>query len=496
MSRSHVARAAMPALGTWAVTAVLGGLFPSVALAQTAAVSAPAGSVAPAASPATSAAAPPAPATSAAAPGPVPVAPATIAIAGPGATKPITVADAVAVALAHNPDALTSAVEVQSAEASRANSGGQLGPKLHVDGALSEWNSPFNLAFGTLGSFAVRDQFTWTASFTLSQPITGLLWLLDQYKVAKIGVDVAAIQREAARRNVALAVIQAYYRLLARSRLSAVADASVTQLEAQQRQAQSQFDNGVIGKNDLLRAGLALATAKQRAIETRGQIVIAKAQLAQAMGVSPDQPLEAEPFTGSEPSSPEPDLASAEAHALSQRVEVRELDRRIEQGEAGVSAAKAKLAPQISAVANYTHFTGSAFQQNDASYVGLVGSWDIWDWGTTWSGVTAADAQLSKARIARTKLEDQIRVEARQAFVNAQTSRDALGVARVAVTQGEENYRIVTKKFEANAATSFDMVDAESLLTQARAQVESALYDYLLARAALESATGAPLPGM
>jgi outer membrane protein len=409
--------------------------------------------------------------------------------------KPITVADAVTVALAHNPDALTSAVDVQSADASRANIGGQLGPKLHFDGALTSWNSAFYLSFGG-ENFEVRKRNTGTASFTLSQPITGLFTLFDQYKVAKIGVDVAAIQREAARRNVALTVIQAYYGLLARTRLSAVADASVTQLEAQQKQAQSQFDNGVIGKNDLLRAGLALATAKQRAIETRGQIVIAKAQLAQAMGVSPDSPLQAEPFSGAEPAAPEPDIASAEAHALAQRVEVRELDRRIEQGEAGVSAAKAKLAPQISAVANYTHFGGSAFQQADASYIGLVGSWDIWDWGTTWSGVNAADAELAKARIARTKLEDQIRVEARQAFVNTQTARDALGVARAAVTQAEENYRIVTKKFDANAATSFDMVDAESLLTQVRAQVESAQYDYLLARAALESATGAALPGM
>ncbi|HSY24872.1 MAG TPA: TolC family protein [Polyangiaceae bacterium] len=475
MSRSHVARAAMPALGTWAVTAVLGGLFPSVALAQTAA-------------PGTSAAAP-------GAPGPVPVAPATTAASGADSTRRIGVADAVGIALAHNPDALSSAVDLQSAEASRGNIGGQLGPKLHVDGALTAWNSAFYLSFGG-ENFEVRKRNTVSASFTLSQPITGLLPIYEEYKVAKLGVDVAAIQREAARRNVALAVIQAYYGLLARARLSAVADASVTQLEAQQKQAQSQFDNGVIGKNDLLRAGLALATAKQRAIETRGQIVIARSQLTQAMGVSPDEPLEVEPFSGSEPSSPERDLASAEAHALSQRVEVRALDLRIEQGEASVSAAKAKLAPQISAVANYTHFGGSAFQQADASYVGLVGSWDIWDWGTTWSGVTAADAQLSNARIARTKLEDQIRVEARQAFVNAQTSRDALGVARAAVTQGEENYRIVTKKFEANAATSFDMVDAESLLTQARAQVESALYDYLLARAALESATGAPLPGM
>jgi outer membrane protein TolC len=125
----------------------------------------------------------------------------------------------------------------------------------------------------------------------------------------------------------------------------------------------------------------------------------------------------------------------------------------------------------------------------------VFASWDVWDWGTTGGGVDTASAKLDEARIARKKVEDQVRSEAREAFVNAETAREALGVARTAVEQAEENYRIVSKKFEANAATSFDVVDAESLLTQARGQVETGLYDYLIARAALERATGTPLPG-
>ena len=65
----------------------------------------------------------------------------------------------------------------------------------------------------------------------------------------------------------------------------------------------------------------------------------------------------------------------------------------------------------------------------------------------------------------------------------------------MAVSQAEENYRIVTKEFENNAATSFNVVDAEALLTQARGQVETARYDYLIARAALDRATGKLVDG-
>lgn len=408
--------------------------------------------------------------------------------------RPTSLADAISVALRQNPDALTSESQVRGAEADRAVVNGTYFPKVHVDANVTQWNSPFNINFGGL-AFEVRDAFTWTAGVTVTQPLTQLWTIYDQYKVQDLGVDVATIKRLVTRREVAFQVAQAYYRLLEAQRLTEVAHTSVTQLEAQQREAQSLFDNGVIGKNDLLRAGLALATARQREIQMRGTVVLGRGQLATIMGEPPGTEIEPEPFTGEPPGNDEPNVAAAETRAVAQRLEVRALDLGIDQADHGVAAAKKKLVPQVSAAGNYTHFEGSQFQQENAAYVGLFASWDVWDWGTTTSGISSANAKLDQARIARKKLDDQVRLEARQAFVNAETAREALGVARTAVSQAEENFRIVTKKFEAAAATSFDVVDAEALLTQARGQVETGLYDLLIARAALSRATGTALPG-
>jgi outer membrane protein len=409
-------------------------------------------------------------------------------------TRRTSIADAVAVALRQNPDALTSESQVHGAEADRSGVGGGFYPRLHVDANATQWNSPFNILFGPQ-AFTVREAFTWTASVSVIQPLTPLWSIYDQYKVQDLGVNVAEIKRQVTRREVAFQVVQAYYRLLEAQRLAEVAQTSVTQLVAQQREAQSLFDNGVVGKNDLLRAGLALATARQREIQMRGTVVLGRGQLATLMGEPPGREIEPEPFSGEPPGLDEPSIQSAEARAAAQRLEVRELDDGIAQADHGVAAAKKKLIPQVNAIGNYTHFEGSQFQQADAAYVGVFASWDVWDWGTTTSGISSANARLDEARIARKKLEDQVRLEARQAFVNAETAREALGVARTAVSQAEENFRIVTKKFEAAAATSFDVVDAEALLTQARGQVETGLYDLLIARAALARATGTALPG-
>jgi outer membrane protein len=426
---------------------------------------------------------------SSAARGQVPAAP------GTGATRATSLAEAVALALRESPDALNSASQVHGAEADRAGVRGGFFPRLHVDANATQWNSPFTIALGPGENFTVRNAFTWTASVSVIQPLTPLWGIYDQYKVQDLGVDVAQIQRGVTRREIAFQVAQAYYRLLENQRLAEVARTSVTQLEAQQREAQSLFDNGVIGKNDLLRAALALASAKQREIQMRGAVVLARGQLATIMGQPPGTELEAEPFTGEPPALDEPSVAAAEERAAAQRLEVRALDVRIEQADHSLAAAKKKLIPQINAIGNYTHFEGSQFQQTDAAYVGLFATWDVWDWGTTTSGIGSASAQLDQARIARKKLDDQVRLEAREAFVNADTAREGLGVARTAVSQAEENFRIVTRKFEAAAATSFDVVDAEALVTQARGQVETALYDLLIARAALARATGTPLPG-
>ena len=225
---------------------------------------------------------------------------------------------------------------------------------------------------------------------------------------------------------------ESYLRLLEASRLVEVATTSVTQLEAQQRQARSLLANGVIGKNDTLRADLALAGARQRLIQSKGQVVLARGRLSSAMGLASGVEIDAAPIAGEPPPSDEPSVASAEAHAVASRLELREISRRIEQEKLRVGVAKLRRLPQVNLVGNYTHAEGSAFAQKDAAYVGGTLTWDVWDWGTTSAGVREADVKRQQAELAQRKLGDEVRLEARQAFVEAASAREALDVARAA----------------------------------------------------------------
>ena len=332
----------------------------------------------------------------------------------------------------------------------------------------------------------------WNVTASITQPITALFAIYDAYKVRDLGVDIAAVRREATRRETAFHTIESYYRLLQAERLSEVALASVDELGAQLRQANSFHTNGLVSQDDVLRAELAVANARQLFIQARARVTIERAHLAVLMGMHPDSAIDAQPLSldrvpGREGFS----LEQAEQIAEAQRVELREVEKRIEQASHDKRLAYLRLAPQVNVVGAYIHNEGSLFSQINSGYVGGVASWDVWDWGTTTSGISEAKARAHQALLARSKIDDQIRVEVRQAFVEVGTASEAMDVAKASVASAEENFRLVKKRYEANAATSFDVVDAEGLLTQARGQMQTALYDFAIARAALRSAMGA-----
>jgi outer membrane protein TolC len=418
------------------------------------------------------------------------------------AAEPMTLAKCIDVALQGNPDITSANLEVEATTAQSKSARGAFGPRLHLDAGIQRWDKPLPFNLGSLNSLLppsatfpnIRDQWTWSVGATLAQPITSL-WTIDEgYVLRQMGVDVAEIQRKSARRDVAFQVTEAYYRLLQAMRMAEVAQKSVENIDAQVKRAQSFFRAGTVGRNDVLRAELGLAAAKQRLIQTNGGVVLARGQLARLMGLPPDSPIDPADKITEAPAGPLIPASQAENRAVADRLEIKEIAKRIDQAEAGVSLAKSKMLPQVNAVANYTHTVGSQFSPTNAWFIGGTASWDIWEGGGTYYGIDESKARMAQALSARRKAEDGIRLETRSAHVNATTAAQALTVAREAVEQAEENFRIEQKRYESGDNTSFDVLDAENQLTTARGQLQAATYDSLIAQSNLARAIGQQNP--
>jgi outer membrane protein TolC len=419
------------------------------------------------------------------------------------AAEPMTLAKCIDVALHGNPDITSANLEVEATTAQSKSARGGFGPRLHLDAGIQRWDKalPFNL--GSLNSLLppsatfpnIRDQWTWSVGATLAQPLTSLWTIKEGYVLRQMGVDVAEIQRKSARRDVAFQVTEAYYRVLQAMRMADVAQKSVENIDAQVKRAQSFYRAGTVGRNDLLRAELGLAAAKQRLIQANGGVVLARGQLARLMGLPPDSPIDPADKTTEVAVGPLIPASEAENRAVADRLEIKEVAKRIDQTEAGVSLAKSKMLPQVNAVANYTHTVGSQFNPTNAWFIGGTASWDFWEGGGTYYGIDESKARLAQALSARRKAEDMIRLETRSAHVSATTADQALHVARDAVEQAEENFRIEQKRYESGDNTSFDVLDAENQLTTARGQLQAATYDSLIAQSNLARAMGQQSPG-
>jgi outer membrane protein len=412
---------------------------------------------------------------------------------GPQEPRRMRLDECVDLALRNNVEVQSAAEDVSASEAQRSGSRGQIGPRIRVDGYAHYWDSPYNIPFGA-AAFPVRDQFEWNATVSATQPITGLFAIFDAYKIRNLGVDIANIRREVARRDTAYRVVESYYHLVQGERLVEVAATSVEQLQAQLKQSNSFHNNGVVSQDDVLRAQLAVANAQQRLIQMRSRVSLEQARLAVLIG-QPDASVDAQPVALGPDEQPQRDavtLDQAQKTAESQRIELVEVDKRLEQADKEVKVAYLKLAPQVSVVGAYIHNEGSQFVQTNSAYIGAQATWDVWDWGTTTSGIGEAKARARQAALGRTRISDQIRLEVRRAYLELTAASEAMVVAHASVASAEENFRLVKKRYDASAATSFDVIDAEALLTQSRGQMQTALYDQLVARAALRRAMGTP----
>jgi outer membrane protein len=455
----------------------------------------------------------------------------------------MTLDQCVSIALKESPDTVSADYAVEAASAKKRSALGGYSPRLKLDAGVQRWdrslamplfgmlpmycdncqwkpvtdtsgnplpqldkngqvvtNADGSIAYRKLiqeDSLTLRPQWTWSVGVTLAQPIGALWTIREANTLAELGVDVAEIRRRTARRDVVYQVTEAYYRLLQAKRMADIAEKSVEQVAAQVKRAHAFYEQGAVARNDVLRAELGLAAAQQRLIQAKGGVTLARGRLATMMGRAPDS--EIDPVASNDEPGVEPPplpAGQAEQTAVDQRLELKEIAAHIDQATAGVRMSKSRMLPQVNAVANYTRQTSSLLGLPKSWFIGATASWDIWEGGSTYYGISESKAQLAQALEARRKTEDMIRLDVRSAHVGVTTASEALEVSRRAVEQAEENFRIEQKRYESTSNTSFDVLDAETQLTTARGQHQAAIYDYLIAKSNLARAMGEKHPAM
>lgn len=405
--------------------------------------------------------------------------------------KVCTLAECVRDALAHGPELKGKEAAIDAAQATKDGARGNYGPKLIVDGGVQIWNDDItaNFDIGVPGfeipPFVVREQVTWQVNVTLAQPLSGLWQIYEANQLAQLGVDVAQLERDAARSQRALQVTEAWLSTVLAQDLVAVRQSSLDARSSDRERAGALVKAGVIVEADLLRADLGVTQAKQALALARRQSSLAQARLNQLVGhvVSP-----AVSQAGGRADVVA--LEAAKKAALEQRIELKQVRTRVVQARTAVDLAWSKMAPTVNLVAQAQFARASAFGDDVAGFVGVTFDWTVWEWGATKYGVDEARAHVREAEAGLQQLEEGIALEVEAAWVEHASSLDQAVLAAEAVKVAEENYSLVRKRFDNKAATSFDLVQAETELTKARSDEKMAQVSGLIARARLARAMG------
>jgi outer membrane protein len=345
---------------------------------------------------------------------------------------------------------------------------------------------PGNMTTGT------KDNYNWNVE--ARQPLFAGGGILANYEGSRLAADIARLEEAVTVQDLVQEVKISYFSILKASRLLDVAKQSVEERKAHRDLAQGFFDVGLIPRNDLLYAEVELANSHQLLLRTENSLDMAKAKFNTILRRNINTPVKIEDILKEQ--TLETPLDAYITAALENRPEIRSYLLRVEQAQSDVKLSKSEYYPNVSLIGNYSRYgdtaslSGSAYKPEENWYVIAVANWNFWEWGKTKHRVDAGISRENQATDGLTNLRDQITLEVKNAYLLLQETEKQVQVMKKAIEQAEENFRINTERYREQIGTTTDVIDAQTLLTRAKANYFAALGDFSINQARLEKAMG------
>ena len=393
---------------------------------------------------------------------------------------------------------------VRGAEAQRKEALTGFLPKFSTSYSYTRLNENPYFLFPGIGAIpaaemtvGTKENYNW--QIEARQPLFAGGAIRSHYETARLGTEIARHDETATIQNLVEEVQIAYFRILKAGRFLAVARQSLSQRQAHRDNAAEFFAAGLVPRNDLLYAEVELANGRQSLLRAENALELAKAKFNTLLRRQSHAPFEVEEVTSDRRGRET--LESCIAAALEQRPELRTADLRTTQAKSLVTLSESEYYPSVNLVGNYARFgdtpgvTGTAYKHQENWYAMVIAQWNFWEWGKTKNRVEASRSRENQAADFLANARDQVVLEVRNAYLLRTEAEQQLQVAEKTVEQAEENFRINSERYREQVGTSTDVIDAQTLLTRAKADHADAVMDNLIQQARLERAMGKAYTG-
>jgi outer membrane protein len=414
--------------------------------------------------------------------------------------KPLTLEESIKIAMERSLYLHSAVVGVVGSEYRRKEAITNFLPWWTGQYSWTQYNAPVTIGVtqATIpGGIISTSRDIYNFNTTLNQPLFTGGYNLATYRSAKLGVDLSKTNLETAKRDLVLQVRIGYFNILRAEKFVNVAQQQVKNFEAQLEVTKAFFDVGIVPKNDVLQAEVQLANARQGLVKAENDLATAKSSFNTLLRREVDTPfqlvdiLEYKPF----PMSFEASLEEA----LRKRPEIRTAQLNIDQAKENVKIAKSGFFPTINLLGNYSRYSDEIDLSRGVNFsdrwtIQAVATFTLWNWGNTAFKVGENKVKVTQAEDSKNQLIDSVTLEVKQDFLNMLVAEKNINVAEKAIEQAEENLRMNEERYKYQVATQTDVLNAVTLLAQARTNYYGALSDFNIAKAQLERAMGRMYP--
>jgi len=423
--------------------------------------------------------------------------------ASPDSAKTLTLREAVNIALKNNPSIQAAEAYADAVRRGIAIAASNRYPRLDFSEGVERGNNPVyvfssllterrfaqqNFTLGALNFPTPIDNFR--TQFQASAPLFDAGQTSRRVRDARLDAQSAEHARQRTSQEIIFNVIQSYTnQLLARESVR-VAEAAVKSTGDDVARAQSRQEQGQALLSDVLLAKVQLAQANEDLIRAHNSEAIAQAALNVAMGVPEDSSTQAEGALAEAAFEAGP-LEEYQKRALAARPDYQQALIGRQKAANGINQARAEFLPSLNSFATW-EVDNQAFAARGGNnwIAGASLNFNIFDGGAHRARVGEARARERQAGALAAQMASAIRLEVREAFLNLDAARQRVEVSRESAAQAQESLRILQDRYGASLATMTDVLGAETAHDRAQRDYLNAVFDYRIAFAALELATG------
>jgi len=423
------------------------------------------------------------------------------------AQTPLTLPQAVSMALAKNPLHKAAAAEMRISTAAIRQARSPLMPKITFTESALRGNDPVYV-FGsrlrqqnfTQADFALNQLNTPTPISNFSSRFSGQWNLFDGLQ-SWYGVSRAKYLNQAAEQQLdrtdqelVYQAVQAYYGTLLAQRQVQVAEAGVETAQAIEASSRARVESGMVVESDLLSAQVATAARRQELISAQNELSLARTQLALAVGVSSDTLFDPQEALTDRSFSPPP-VAELEAIAIEKRPDLKRIESERSAQAKSVSMAKGAFAPRLNVFGSWqTDSPNPGWNGGNNWLAGAELQFDLFDGDSKRANLAMQKAMQEKATAMRDSFHDQIRLQVRKAYYEYDAAQQQVSVARTAIAQAEESLRINQDRYDGGLSTISDLLRVQEATQRAKVDYWLAVYRVQTSYAGVELATGTISP--